>query len=86
MFGGVRASMRTTFLTCLTLCLGCAPPGSVSGASRTACVPIPAGVLDDGRGQAVTLAPYCLEATEVTVRQYDECVRAGACSGEIELG
>ncbi len=84
--------MRTAFLTWLALSMGCALPGSMapgadsSGTSRTGCVPIPGGVLDDGGGQRVEIAAYCLEATEVTVRQYDECVQAGACSGELELG
>lgn len=34
----------------------------------------------EGPPHRVTLAPYCIDRTEVTVRQYRECVQSGACT------
>jgi sulfatase modifying factor 1 len=34
----------------------------------------------EGPPHRVTLSPYCIDRTEVTVRQYRECVQSGACT------
>ncbi len=51
------------------------PSGSTYMGSRS--LPNVAGAAVDGRH--VTLSSFCLDATEVTVRAYDECVGAGEC-------
>lgn len=44
-------------------------------------VPGPGGASPaEGPPHRVTLAPYCIDRTEVTVRQYRDCVQSGACT------
>lgn len=46
-------------------------------------VALPGGAFTMGdRGDAVAVAPFCLDATPVTAAAYSECVRAGACGDE----
>jgi formylglycine-generating enzyme required for sulfatase activity len=56
-----------------------AKPGS--GAVATGMVRLPGGTYEMGEtGQKVTLQPFLLDVTEVTVASYGACVKAGGCT------
>jgi formylglycine-generating enzyme required for sulfatase activity len=40
---------------------------------------IPGGTFMRASGGEVTVAPFCMDKTEVTIGAYDECVKSGAC-------
>ncbi len=63
----------------------CAPAAGPASAPPRASIPrgaawVPGGTYRAGSGdRVITVAPFAMDRTEVTVAQYAECVRAGRC-------
>ena len=59
------------------------PPPVGQGGCPTGMAALPAGTFTMGeRHDAVTVQPFCLDVTEVTVDAYAACARAGPCSAD----
>jgi formylglycine-generating enzyme required for sulfatase activity len=66
-------------------------PAPIAASCPAGTLPIPGGSFQMGsKGEAppvhpVTLAPYCMDRTEVTLKAYRECWSASACSQPIRV-
>ncbi len=83
---GCGALLRIEVAPLSSTAAGAAPvttgkPGETSNKSApTGMVKLAAGRFSNIKGEKVTVAPFSLDKTEVTVAAYDACVQAGKCS------
>lgn len=89
---GACAAMGACAASCAT---PPAPPSNATSATPTGMVSIPAGTFEmgspagtgernEGPARSVKVAAFSIDATEVTVSAYADCVHAGACTPALD--